>query len=268
VGEIPAWIREQLHVEGWVVVESLETFDVHLGQRFANRAMALQKAFAGDALLASRGKATTSGELEGEFLTGRIRRSAEPITAEGETLLVYSLDSVERHQRPARTAPAERPTSPGATRPWTCPGCDRTWQLVAEEPEIPQDRARCPECGEPPTQFAPGQVVRVREVHGARTRLGVVDEPVQADCYSFEEDDVVPDEGPYTGEFMVWHLDEGFGSRAPVDPDVEVEIFASLPVDPERRRILASHLMRGTSAALDQIEALPPDEERRLFGGP
>ena len=49
MGEIPGWIREQLQVEGWVVVESLETFDVHLGDRYADRAAALQKALAGDA---------------------------------------------------------------------------------------------------------------------------------------------------------------------------------------------------------------------------
>ena len=77
MGEIPGWIKEQLQDEGWVVVESLETFDVHLGDRYASRATALQKALAGDALLASRGTASLSRDLEGEFVVGRLRRSAQ-----------------------------------------------------------------------------------------------------------------------------------------------------------------------------------------------
>jgi hypothetical protein len=62
------------------------------------------------------------------------------------------------------------------TRPWTCLACRSSWNLIFEESEIPEDAARYPKCGKPPSGFAPGQVVRVNETNNSRTRLGVVDE--------------------------------------------------------------------------------------------
>lgn len=268
MGEIPGWIREQLRDEGWVVVESLETFDVHLGQRYANRAMAVHKGLIGDALLSSRGTASTSAELD-EFFTGRLRRSAEPLASGDERLLVHSLDSVERHVKPPRAeAPAQTkgPSERHETRAWTCPGCRETWHLLAEEPDIPEDAGHCPDCAEPPSEFTPGQIVRVRQRNSGRTRLGVIDEPVQADYFSPDEDEVIIDSGPYTGEYMVWHLSEAYGSSAPADPDFEREVFGNLPTEPERRRGLASQLMMGTSAEPEQIQALEPEEEAQLSG--
>lgn len=269
MGEVPGWITEQLQVEGWVVVESLETFDVHLGQRYANRAVAVQKGLSGDALLASRGKAATSGDLAGEFLVGRLRRSAQPIQqAEGELVLVYSLDSVERHSRAPKEpppAPQLAAPGPGQTHSWTCPSCKGVWLLPQGEPPLPEEEARCPECGEAPNHFSPGQIVRVRRINAAGSRLGVIDEPIQTDYYD-PQTKVVAVGGPYTGEYMVWQLREGFGSDAPMDPDVEREIFGSLPLEPERRRRLASHLMMGISAPSERIQALDPEEERQLLG--
>jgi len=264
VGEIPGWIREQLQVEGWVVVESLETFDVHLGDRYADRAAALQKALAGDALLASRGKASLSRDLEGEFFIGKLRRSARPIESEGdERLLVYSLADSERHRMPTRegSSPDSSRSEPQETRTWTCPTCARAWEVLAVLGEFPADPSRCPDCGVPPSEFTPGQVVRVQRT---RTRLGVVDSSVRAECLL--PDGTVSDVGPFTGEYMVWHLSEAYGSRAPADPDFEQVVFSNLPQDPARRRGLASLLMAGTSADPDQIQALEPEEEGHLLG--
>jgi len=264
VGEIPGWIREQLQVEGWVVVESLETFDVHLGDRYADRAAALQKALAGDALLASRGKASLSRDLEGEFVIGKLRRSARPIESEGdERLLVYSLADAERHRMPTRegSSPDSSHSGPQETRTWTCPTCARAWEVLAVLGELPADPSRCPDCGVPPSEFTPGQVVRVQRT---RTRLGVVDSAVRAECLL--PDGTVSDVGPFTGEYMVWHLSEAYGSRAPADPDFEQVVFSNLPQDPARRRGLASLIMAGTSADPDQIEALEPEEEGHLLG--
>lgn len=267
MGEVPGWMREQLQVEGWVVVESIETFDVHLGQWYPNRAQAVQKALAGDALLASRGKATLSREVEGEFLVGRLRRSAKPVASEADVLLVYALDSVERHVRkPTRPAPTPTP-GPRGTHRWTCPNCKETWLLPKDEPRLPEEQARCPECGEPPSEFTPGQIVRVRRTPGAPLRLGVMDEPVQTDAVDPESGEVWADDGPYTGEYMVWHLTEGYGSAAPIALEVEREIFANLPREPERRLTLASNLMTGTSARPEEIVALDPEEEKQLLGG-
>lgn len=268
MGDIPGWLRELLQVEGWVVVESLETFDVHLGQRYASRAAAVQKGLAGDALLSSRGKAASSGDLKGEFLVGRLQRSARPLPqTEGELVLVYSLDSVEQHSRapkgPAPTPPAA--PEPGQTRAWTCPSCKGVWLLPQSEPPLPEEEARCPECGEAPNHFSPGQIVRVLRVNAAGSRLGVIDEPVQTDYFDPQTQRLAAG-GPYTGEYMVWHLREGFGSDAPMDPDVEREVFGSLPLEPERRRRLATHLMMGTSAPSGRIQALDPEEERQLLG--
>lgn len=264
MSEFPGWMREQLQVEGWVVVESIETFDVHLGQRYPNRAQALQKALVGDALLSSQGKAATSGDLE-QFVIGRlVRRAAHP-TAETEVLLLHWLDSIERHTR--KTTTRTRPeAAPGAreTRAWTCPHCRKTWQLLAEEPDVPEDQARCPDCGEPPSEFAPGQIVRVRSRTGARSRLGIIDEPVRAGCFKLDEPNVVNDVGPYTGEYMVFHLTEGYGSQAAVTPELERAVFANLPREPARRRLLAAHLMTGVSAARDLIHALGPEEATQL----
>lgn len=263
MGEIPGWIKEQLQDEGWVVVESLETFDVHLGDRYASRATALQKALAGDALLASRGTASLSRDLEGEFVVGRLRRSAKPIEAEGdERLLIYSLVAVEKHTMPARESAPEPPPGERATRSWTCPACARAWQLLAEEAALPEEQARCAACGDRPREFTPGQVVRVEQVHSSRTRLGIIDEPVQAECVL--EDESVRDVGPYTGEYMVWHLSQAYGSDAPADPDFEHKVFSHLPREPERRRALASLIMSGTAAAPEQIQALEPEEEGQL----
>lgn len=257
MGEVPGWIREQLRDAGWVVVESLETFDIHLGDRYPNRATALRKALAGEALLSSSGK-TVSNELEGEFFVGRLRQSLKPIeSSEEERLLLYSLDSVERHTMPTQEeAPREAPPGARETRAWTCPACSRTWQLPTEEVDVPQVRERCPECGEPPSEFTPGQIVRVIRPHASRARLGVVDEPVQTDYVSPEDDEVRIEGGPYTGEYMVWHLSEAYGSGIPTDPDFEREVFSVLPADPERRRALCSHIMTGIAAAPEQIEAL------------
>ncbi len=266
MGDVPGWLREQLQVEGWVVVESLETFDVHLGQRYANRATALQKALAGDALLSSRGKAATSRDLHGEFIIGRLRRSAQAIPSESDVVLLFSLDSIERHARPERKqgAPAEPARGERATRAWTCPSCQRTWRLLAEEGELPQERARCPVCGAPPSEFSPGQLVRVRNLYGAATRLGIIEGPVRADVLS-DAGEVVTDQGPYTGELMVWHLREGYGSDAAVSPEHEQAVFSNLPREPERRRALAPHLMVGSAAAPEQLQALEPEEQRRLL---
>ena len=71
---------------------------------------------------------------------------------------------------------------------------------------------------------------------------------------------------PYTGEVMVWRLSHGYGSAEPVEPDFEREVFGSLPVDPARRRRLASLLMTGISVSPEQLQALGPEEERELFG--
>ncbi|MBX3465453.1 MAG: hypothetical protein KF878_00975 [Planctomycetes bacterium] len=136
-----------------------------------------------------------------------------------------------------------------------------------EEPEIPEDAARCPKCGKPPSGFAPGQVVRVRETNSSRTRLGVVDEAVQAAVPVPGDDHLVSDEGPYTGEFMVWHLSHGYGSDAPLEPAVEEEIFRNLPREAGRRLGLAAHhLMTGLSAAPELIQALTAAEEQDFFG--
>ena len=262
MGEIPGWIREQLQVEGWVVVESLETFDVHLGDRYADRAAALQKALAGDALLASRGEASLSRDLEGEFLIGRLRRSATPIETEGdERLLVYSLADSERHRMPTREG-SDLPSrsEPQETRTWTCPTCARSWEVLAVLGEIPADPWRCSDCGVPPSDFSPGQVVRVQRT---RSRLGVVDSAVRAECLLPDGD--VSDVGPFTGEFMVWHLGAAYGSQSPADPDFERRVFRNLPQDPARRRELASLIMAGTSAEPEQIKALEPDEEGHLL---
>ena len=262
MGEIPGWIREQLQVEGWVVVESLETFDVHLGDRYADRAAALQKALAGDALLASRGKASLSRDLEGEFLIGRLRRSAKPIEEGDERLLVYSLADSERHRMPTREGPTpDSGHSAQETRTWTCPACARAWEVLAALGEIPSDSARCPDCAAAPSEFTPGQVVRVQRT---RPRLGVVDSAVRAECLL--PDGAVSDVGPFTGEYMVWHLSEAYGSLAPADPDFEREVFRNLPQDPVRRRGLASLIMAATSAEPEQIEALEPEEEGHLLG--
>lgn len=263
--DFPAWVREGLRAEGWVVVESLETFDVYSGDRYTDRATALRKAIAGDALLASSGDAALSRDVEGEFFLGRLWRSARPLPGDERVTLVYSLDSVERHVKITRdVSPGSAPRSePSESRPWTCPACNQTWPLLAEEPEVPEEAARCPDCGEPPSGFSSGQVVRVQQ--GAVSRLGVVGEPVQA---LVAEDGAAAEEGPYTGEFMVWHLSEGYGSSAPVSPEFEREVFATLPLEPERRRALAGHLMTGISAVPEQIRALDPDEERALFGSP
>ena len=263
MGEVPGWIEEQLQDAGWVVVESLETFDVHLGDRYANRATALHKALAGDALLSSSGKATVSNELEGEFFVGRLRKNPKPIASEERRLLLYSLDAVERHTMPTREKAPPREAAPGKrqTRPWACPACNRTWQLPLEEAHVPELSERCPECGDPPSEFTPGQIVRVLHPHAPRARLGVVDEPVQTDYYSPEDDEVMIEGGPYTGEYMVWHLSEAYGSGIPTDPDHEREVFSVLPTEPERRRALCSHLMTGVAAAPEQIQALEPEEE-------
>lgn len=265
MGDVPGWLREQLQIEGWVVVESLETFDVHLGQRYANRAMALHKALTGDALLSSRGKASTSRDIEGEFIIGRLRRSAQPLPSEGDVVLLYALDSIERHTRPStRGTPTEPARGERATRSWTCPSCKRTWQLLAEEGELPEEAARCPVCGAPPSEFAPGQIVRVRHLYGSATRLGIVEGPVQTDYFLPDVGKVVVNEGPYTGELMIWHLREGYGSDAPVSPELELAVFSNLPREPERRRALAAHLMMGIAAGPDQVRALEPEEQRRL----
>ena len=97
MGDVPGWLREQLQIEGWVVVESLETFDVHSGDRYADRAIALRKALAGDALLASSGQATLSRDVEDAFFIGRLWRSSKPLPSGERVTLVHSLDSVERH---------------------------------------------------------------------------------------------------------------------------------------------------------------------------
>lgn len=263
--DFPAWVREGMRDEGWVVVESLETFDVHSGDRYADRAIALRKALAGDALLASSGQATLSRDVEGAFFIGRLWRSSKPLPSGERVTLVYSLDSVERH---VKISPAEAPqpaaVGVGRTRPWTCPACNRTWALLEEEPEVPEAAVRCPDCGEPPTGFSAGQVVHVEQ--GGAQRLGVVDEPVQAVCVSGEG--VEAEAGPYTGEFMVWRLSEGYGSSAPVSPEFERDVFSSLPRDPERRRRLAAHFMTGISAGPEQLQALDADEERALLGAP
>ena len=151
------------------------------------------------------------------------------------------------------------------TRPWTCPSCKRTWNLLVEEPAVPQEKSRCPECGEPPSTFATGQVVRVREQNSARTRLGIIDEPVQA-AVPVPGQTAVSDEGPYTGEFMVWHLSHGYGSAEPVEPEFELDVFRNLPLEAARRRGLAALLMTGVSVAPELIQPLTPDEERDLFG--
>lgn len=169
MGEVPGWIKEQLQVEGWVVVGSLETFDIHLGQRYANRAVARQKAMSGDALLALRGKAATSGDLKGEFVVGRLCRSEQLIQqTEGEPVLVYSLDSVKWHSR----APKEPPPGPqlaapgpGQTHSWTFPSCKGGWLLPQGEPPLPEEEARYPDCGEAPNHFSPGQIVWLRRVN-------------------------------------------------------------------------------------------------------
>ena len=106
VSEVPGWMREQLQVEGWVVVESIETFDVHLGQRYANRAHALQKAVAGDALLSSRGKAATSADLE-QFVIGRLVRRASRRPRRRRCFSTGSTRS--SHTRPSRRRRSPRP---------------------------------------------------------------------------------------------------------------------------------------------------------------
>ena len=267
MGEVPGWMREQLQVEGWVAAESLETFDVHLGKRYPNRAQALQQALAGDALLSSRGKASLSRDVEGEVVIGRLRRSAQPVrSGEAELVFVYSLDSIERHPMPPKKGqPKPTPrTGPRGSRPWTCPGCKEVFLLAPEEPDVAEEQARCPECGEPPSQFTPGQIVRIRGRPAGRARLGLIDEPVQADCVDEESGEVCVHVGPYTGEYMVFHVREG---TTPVDPGFEREVFANLPREPERRHALASCLMNGTSAWPADIEPLSPEETAQLLGG-
>lgn len=266
MGEVPGWMREQLRVEGWVVLESMETFDVHMGQWYPNRTEALHKALAGDALLSSRGKAATSGDLE-EFLLGRLHRSAEPIRPEDKVgALLYWVDSVERHRRPKKAPRARPETAPGTreTRPWTCPNCKKTWPVLAEEPDVPEERARCPDCGEPPSQFTPGQIVRVRNRIGPGPRLGLVHEPVKAGCFKPDEPNVVHDVGPYTGEYMVLHLSEGYGSEAPVTPEAERAVFAGLHPDPALRLALGLQMMTGISAPPSRIQALSPEDLKQL----
>ncbi|MGE0711700.1 MAG: hypothetical protein AB7N76_26635 [Planctomycetota bacterium] len=265
MSEVPGWMREQLEVEGWVAAESLETFDVHLGRRYPNRAEALQQALTGDALLSSRGRASLSREVEGEVVIGRLRRSAQPIRAgEAELMFVYALDAIERHPMPPRKG-RPQPAPPAGrqgSRPWACPGCKETFLLPPEEPDLSEERARCPECGEAPSQFTAGQVVRVRGTPAGRARLGVIDGPVRTDCVDPDTGDLLAEEGPYTGEYMVWHLRE----TTPVSPAAEREVFANLPREPERRRTLASNLMAGTSAWPEEIEPLGPQEAAELLG--
>lgn len=269
MGEVPGWMREQLEVEGWVAAESLETFTVHLGRRYPNRAQALQQALAGDALLSSRGKASLSRDVEGEVVIGRLRRSAQPVRAgEAELVFVYSLDSIEHHPMPPKKGRPKPParTGPRGSRPWTCPGCREVFLLPPEEADVAEEQARCPECGEPPSQFTPGQIVRVRGRPAGASRLGVIDEPVQADVVNEESGEVCVNDGPYTGEYMVWHVRRGTGTT-PVDQGFEREVFANLPREPERRHALASYVMDGTSAWPADIEALSPEETAQLLGG-
>ncbi len=246
--------------EGWVVVESLEAFDPYGGDRFPSRDVALTEARAGHASLASWGHASFSRELDGAFVVGRLR-SARRLNPDGSVSVLYTLTSHEQHAMPVRPA---RPTGP--TRPWTCPACRSTWNILAEEPEVPEDAAHCPKCGKPPAGFTPGQVVRVRE--GKRSRLGIVDEAVQAAVPVPGNDHVVTDEGPFTGEFMVWHLSHGYGSDEPLEPAVEAEIFRNLPREAERRLGLAINLMTGTSAEPESIHSLTAAEEQDFFGQP
>ena len=272
MADLPEWLSKGMRDEGWVVFQSLDAFDVYGGDRFPSRDDALEEALHGDAALASEGEISLTREIEGEFFIGRLWRSDKPLESQRGAMLVYSVDSVERHVKltrgaspPEGSAPvATRPESEKETRPWTCPGCKTTWNILEEEPEIPQDKAHCPKCGKPPTGFTPGQVVRVRE--GKRTRLGVIDDPCQAAIPVPGDKYLVEDTGPYTGEFMVWHLTRERGTAPPDAAEVEREVFGCLPTEPERRLKLAVHIMTGTSAAPDQIEGLTPEEERELFG--
>lgn len=271
---LPEWLWNGMQSEGWIVVQSMDTFDVYGGDRFPSRDLALEQALAGGAALASLGDVSLSGEIEGEFFIGQLWRSTKPLESQRGVTLVYSLDSVERHIKltrgasppePAAPASSRSPDSEEETRPWSCPSCKQTWNILAEEPDIPQVKAHCPKCGKPPGGFTPGQVVRVRERNSKRTRLGVVDEPVQAAVPIPGEERLINDVGPYSGEFMVWHLSHGYGSDEPLEPEVEREIFSNFPLEPERRLGLAHHLMTGTSASPDQIQALTAEEERHLF---
>lgn len=274
MADLPEWLWKGMRDEGWVVFQSLDTFDVYGGDRFPSREVALEEALHGDAALASDGEISLTREIEGEFFIGRLWRSTKPLESQRGATLVYSIDSVERHVKLTRgaahpegsTPSSERPESEEETRPWTCPACKTTWNILEEEPEIPQDKAHCPKCGKPPTGFTPGQVVRVRE--GKRTRLGVIDDPCQAAVPVPGDRYLVKDEGPYTGEFIVWHLSQERGAAPPDAAEAEREIFGCLPTEPERRLRLAVHTMTGASASPDQILALTPEEERELFGKP
>ena len=143
---------------------------------------------------------------------------------------------------------------------WTCPNCQRSWTLAEGEPPVPAEASRCPECGEPPSGFSQGQVVWVTELNTGRERLGVLDDPVQAGCPDPEEPGLLRDCGPFTGEFMVFHLSHGYGSADPVEPEAEREVFANLPLDSSRRLALAHHFMTGFSAPPSRIRALSPAE--------
>lgn len=250
--------------EGWIVLESLETLDVYGGDRFRSRHEALAAGLAGDASLASSGEACFTRELGGAFLLGRLW-SARRVEPDGRVMLCYELRACERHVMPVREAPP-RPTGP--TRPWTCPDCETTWQILSGEAEIPDDASHCPRCGGPPSTFTPGQVVRVREPsrRRVRTRLGIIYEAVRAAVPVPGKADEARDEGPYTGEFMVWYLSQGYGSKRPLPPEDEEEVFRGLSPDPERRLGFMSHLGFACSTAAERIQALTSAEEKALFG--
>ena len=275
MADLPDWIWKGMRDEGWVVFQSLDAFDVYGGDRFPSREEALEEALHGDAALASDGEISLTREIQGEFFIGRLWRSAKPLESQRGPTLVYSLDSVERHVKLTRgasppegsPATAKQPESEKETRPWTCPSCKTTWHILEDEPEIAEDKANCPKCGKPPTGFTPGQVVRVRE--GKRTRLGVIDDPCQASVPVPGDRYLVENKGPYTSEFLVWHLSQGESAPPGAAHDAaktERDIFGCLPTEPERRLKLAIHLMTGTSASPDQIQALTAEEERDLFG--
>lgn len=145
---------------------------------------------------------------------------------------------------------------------WTCPKCDRNWVLDPldrdEDEEWPKESAEaCPKCGEPPSEFTPGEIVRADTDKGPT--LGVVKEADRC-CVRFPRRDMWL--GPFTGKYLILVLDAGEseGRYPPETLAQEAEVFLNLPEDPMRRVRLFDLL------ACDNVHHLPvtADELTRL----